>query len=122
MAGLASQGSSNVYHPYLIKLNCKGELQWEHYFGNTQTIANVNTRVIVTADSGYVMISNLGVYTNYNGFAVKMDASGNIIWQKLLNLSNSNDNINDVYETADGHLIIAASLKDFPDVGLVKLR
>jgi gliding motility-associated-like protein len=122
MAGLASQGSSNVYHPYLIKLNCKGELQWEHYFGNTQTIANVNTRVIVTADSGYVMISNLGVYTNYNGFAVKLDASGNIVWQKLLNLSNSNDNINDVYETADGHLIIAASIKDFPDVGLVKLR
>jgi hypothetical protein len=67
------------------------------------------------------MISNLGVYTNYNGFAVKMDASGNIIWQKLLNHSNTNDNINDVYETADGHLIIAASLKDFPDVGLVKL-
>jgi PKD repeat protein len=122
MAGLASDGpSGSLFHPFITKVNCKGELLWEHYFGNSQTIGNVTGKVIVTNDSGYVMINNLGVYNNYNGFAVRLDKSGNILWQKLLNLSNGNDNINDIQETSDGSFILSGSVKSTPDVGLIKL-
>ena len=122
MAGLASEGANaQLFHPYIVKVNCKGELLWEHYFGNSQTIGNVTGKVIVTNDSGYVMINNLGVYNNYNGFAVRLDKAGNILWQKLLNLSNGNDNINDIQETSDGSFILSGSVKSTPDVGLIKL-
>nr|MBP6313933.1 PKD domain-containing protein [Chitinophagaceae bacterium] len=122
MSGLASDGpSGSLFHPFIAKVNCKGELQWQHYFGNSQSIGNVNGKVIVTHDSGYVMINNLGVYNNYNGFAVRIDKNGSIVWQKLLNLSNGNDNINDIQETADGSFIISGSVKSTPDVGLIKL-
>jgi PKD repeat protein len=122
MTGLASDGpSASLFHPFIVKVDCKGVPQWEHYFGNSQTIGNVSGKVIVTKDSGFVMINNLGVYNNYNGFVVRLDKSGNILWQKLLNLSNGNDNINDIQETSDGHLIITGSVKSTPDVGLIKL-
>ncbi|HPI55048.1 MAG TPA: PKD domain-containing protein, partial [Chitinophagaceae bacterium] len=121
LAGLSSEGSTNVFHPFIMKLNCKGEAQWQKVFGTTQSTANVYTKVIVTQDSGYAMISNVGVYTNYNGFAVRLDPQGNILWQKTLNLSSGNDNINDIMQTSNGQFLITGSVKSTPDVGLVKL-
>lgn len=121
LAGLSSEGATNVFHPFIMKLNCKGETQWYKAFGTTQSTANVYTKVIVTQDSGFAMISNVGVYTNYNGFAVRLDPQGNTLWQKTLNLSSSNDNINDIIETSNGQFLITGSIKSTPDVGLVKL-
>lgn len=123
IAGLvkaAPQG--NTYHPFVSKLNCKGEVQWQNFFGSTQSIANVYTRVIITKDSGYLFISNLGFYTNYNGLAVKLNTQGTILWQKTLNLSNGNDNINAITETPEGDILIAGGVFDTPDIGLVKLH
>lgn len=123
LAGLvraAAQG--NTYHPFITKLNCKGEVQWQKFFGSTQTTANIYTRVALTKDSGFLFISNLGFYTNYNGLAVKLDAQGGILWQKSLNLSSSSDNINAVTETPEGDVLIAGAVFDTPDIGLVKLR
>lgn len=122
MTGLASEGpSASLFHPFIVKVNCKGEVMWEHYFGNSQTTGNVAGKVIVTHDSGLVMINNIGVYNNYNGLAVRLDKFGNILWQKLFNLSNGNDNINDIQENSDGSFIISGSVKSTPDVGLIKL-
>lgn len=122
LTGLASEGANNnLFHPYVMKVNCKGEPIWQHFFGNTQSTANVFGKVIITADSGMVMINNLGVYNNYNGLVVRLDAAGNILWQKLLNLSNGNDNLNDIKECSNGDLILSGSVKSTPDVALIKL-
>lgn len=122
MSGIASEGANNnLYHPYIIKTNCHGVVQWKHFFGTTQSTGNTYGKVIQTLDSGYVMINNLGVYNNYNGFIVKLDKMGNILWQKLLNLSNGNDNVNDIIELANGNLALTGSIKNPPDVGLIML-
>ncbi|MCC7028867.1 MAG: T9SS type A sorting domain-containing protein [Chitinophagaceae bacterium] len=122
LTGLASEGANNnLYHPFVIKLNCKGQIAWQHFFGSTQSTGNVYGKVIETADSGYVMINNTGVFNNYNGLAVRLSQSGNILWQKQLNLSNGNDNINDIQETPQGDLILSGSVKSTPDVALIKL-
>ncbi|QLH45477.1 MAG: hypothetical protein HWD58_07625 [Bacteroidota bacterium] len=71
----------------------------------------------LTKDSGYLFISNLGFYTNYNGLAVKLDAHGAILWQKSLNLSSSSDNINAVTETPEGDVLIAGAVFDTPISG-----
>lgn len=121
LTGLASQGSGNTYHPFLLKLDCKGDKQWTQFFGSTQTPNNIFPKVIITHDSQIVMINNIGVYSNYNGLAVRCDLSGNILWQKTLNLSTGNDIISDIKETSDGHLILTGASKSTPDVSLVKL-
>lgn len=122
MSGIASEGANNnLYHPFIIKTNCHGVVEWKHFFGNTQSTGNTYGRVIQTKDSGYVMINNLGVYNNYNGFIVKLDKMGIVIWQKLLNLSNSNDNVNDILELTNGNIVLTGSIKNPPDVGLIML-
>jgi gliding motility-associated-like protein len=122
MTGLVSEGASTInYHPFIIKVNCKGQEVWSKNFGLTQSTANIGAKIIVTQDSGFVMINNLGVYTNYNGWIVRLDKNGNLIWQKLLNLSVGNDVVTDIKETSDGHFILSANVKNTPDIGLVKL-
>jgi hypothetical protein len=122
LAGLASEGTSTTYHPFLLKLNCISEIQWYKIFGNAQTTANVFHKVIVTNDSSYVLMSNLGLYTNYNGMIAKVDANGNVLWERLLNLSNGNDQVTDIKETTSGHFILTGTIKSTPDVGLIKLN
>lgn len=124
IAGLASEYNTSTFHPFIAKLDCDGLVQWQKFFGSTQSISNVNTKVIETANGDYVLISNLGTNQNYNGFAIRCDASGNILWQKLLNLSNGSqsDIVNDVKETTDGHLILTGAGKGTPDVLLTKLQ
>lgn len=122
LAGLASEGTSTTFHPFLLKLNCKSEIQWYKLFGNTQTTANVFHRVIVTHDSNFVLMSNLGVYSNYNGLVAKVDGNGNILWEKILNLSNGSDQLTDIKETNSGQFVLTGSIKSTPDVGLIKLN
>ena len=122
LGGLASEGTTNVLHPFIMKVNCKGETQWYQLFGTTQSISNVHHKVIVTQDSNYILMSNLGVNTNYNGFVVKVDPTGNVLWQKLLNLSVGNDVVSDIIETSTGHLLLTGSIKSTPDVGVIKLN
>lgn len=49
--GLVSEGNgsvTDVYHPFIQKVNCKGEAEWLHAFGSTQSTDNIGSRVIVT--------------------------------------------------------------------------
>lgn len=123
LTGIASVGNDLMnYHPFIIKLNCKGEIEWQKYFGATQSSANIGARVIVTHDSDYVIINNIGVYTNYNGLVVRLDKLGNIEWQKKISLSSGNDVLSGIIETSTGDLVITGSAKSTPDVALIKLR
>lgn len=120
LTGLASQGSTNIAHPFIMKTDCKGNVVWEKYFGVTQTIANTNARVIITQSNDLVMINNLGGYQNYIGLAVRLTMQGSILWQKEFDLSSSSDALNDVKETSDQHLIFTGSNQTTSDVSLIK--
>lgn len=122
LTGLASeQNDYTKMHPFVLKLNCKAEREWDLFFGLTQSSANVNARIIVTHDSDIIMINNLGSYGNYNGLVSRIDLLGNIIWQQTVNLSTGSDVLNDIVETSQGDLIITGSAKNTSDIALVKL-
>lgn len=120
MTGLASQGTTNIYHPFIMKTDCHGLPQWKHFFGITQSIANTFGRVIVTNNQELVMINNLGGYQNYNGLAVRLSLQGTILWQKEFDLSSSSDVLNDVKETPQYDLIFTGSNQTTSDVSLIK--
>lgn len=122
ITGLTSvQSSTQNYRPFIAKLNCKGKKEWEKSFGNTQSQANVNGRVIISSDSNVVMIHNLGSYQNYSGLVVKLNLSGNMVWQKEVNLSSGSDVLNDIKETPTGEFILTGGAQTVSDVCLVKL-
>lgn len=120
--GHASEANDlTKFHPYIIKLNCKGQVEWQHYFGLTQSTANINSKIIITQDSGFVVTNNIGSYSNYNGLVVRLDKNGTILWQKKLNLSSGNDILSDIIETSTGEFVLTGSAKNTTDVALVKL-
>lgn len=113
---------TNGYDFWIIKIDESGNLQWqESYGGSNQDDAQ---SVQQTADGGYIIAgfssSNDGDVSGNHGNAdywvVKVDASGNIQWQKSYGGS-EHDLARSIQQTTDGGYIIAGeSLSNDGDV------
>ncbi|MBN9384944.1 MAG: hypothetical protein J0H74_29585 [Chitinophagaceae bacterium] len=103
---------------YLVKLSPAGEIQWQKMLGGVYN--EYPTSLSATADGGYI----IGGYTNskdipgyhdnnnpgnnFDWWVVKVDATGNIQWQKALG-GTGNDQCFSVSATPDGGCIAAGS-------------
>ena len=105
--------TAGSYDYWIVKLGASQNIQWQKSLGGSNT--EVAWSVQQTADGGYVVAgysdSNDGDVTGWHGFAyddwiVKLDASGNIQWQKILGGTNG-DNAFSLQQTADGGYIVA---------------
>ncbi|WP_223606640.1 T9SS type A sorting domain-containing protein [Chryseobacterium sp. OSA05B] len=99
---------------WIVKLDASGTLQWQKSLGGSnQDVAN---SVRQTSDGGYIVAgesySNNGDVTGNHGISdywiVKLDASGNIQWQKSLG-GTSYERANSIQQTSDGGYIIAGA-------------
>jgi len=101
---------------WVIKLDAAGILLWQKALGGTK--GDLGNAIQQTADGGYVVAgstaSNNGNVSGNNGsndfWIVKLDASGNILWQNALGGSAS-DKASSVQQTADGGYIAAGVTK-----------
>jgi hypothetical protein len=103
------------FDTWVIKLNANGNVAWQKLFGGVDI---EETAVISqTADGGYIVgasstSSNTGTLTGltnnggYDYLLIKLDALGNVSWQKLLGGS-ANDKLTDVRQTTDGGYIVS---------------
>ena len=97
---------------WVVKLDATGNLTWQRCLGGSEDDRAQSVRQ--TADGGYVVAgytySNNGNVKGLHGesdyWIVKLDASGNLIWQKCLGGSNQ-DEAYDIQQTADGWYIVA---------------
>jgi len=97
---------------WLIKIDAFGILQWERTYGGSgdDSLASLKQ----TSDGGYIFAgetsSNDGdTNSNYGGadcWIVKLDADGNIQWQKNYG-GTFNDSARSIQQTADGNYIFA---------------
>ena len=95
---------------YVVKLNSNGEIQWQKMYGGSND--EVGRVVIQTSDENYILIGRSmsddidGVTSKgkTDGFVIKIDKSGNIIWQKLYG-GTLYDYLNDGIQTPDGGFI-----------------
>jgi hypothetical protein len=102
------------YYDYLVvKLDAAGNIQWQKLIGETNY--DYLRYIQQTSDGGYI----LGGYSNsYNGgkkteflynfddyLVVKLDAAGNIEWQKAIG-GKFDDNLMSVQQTSDGGYIL----------------
>ncbi|MFP3593598.1 T9SS type A sorting domain-containing protein [Chryseobacterium sp. SIMBA_038] len=131
VAGSASSNDGDVTgnhgsdDSWIVKLNSTGDLQWQKALGGTKV--DDASSIIQTADGGYLAVgsttSNDGQVTGYHApsstgpgesplsydyWAVKLSTTGNIVWQKCLGGSGS-DEATSVIQTTDGGYVIAGS-------------
>lgn len=84
VAGVASvfgtNGTSN--EAFIAKTDALGDTTWVRSFGELSSDAAYEVRQ--TADGGYVLVGSVGGWPNYNQrlYVVKLDANGNLVWEK----------------------------------------
>lgn len=104
-----NHGSSDFW---VIKLNSFGQTQWQKSLGGTQY--DEAESILQTADGGYIVVgtseSNDGDVSGGHGdldyWIVKLDATGNIQWQKAYGGSSA-DAATSVYITEDPGYLVA---------------
>jgi hypothetical protein len=115
---LSNDGDVSGYHGesdlWLVKLNASGNLVWQKCLGGT--LDEYMTSIQQTTDGGYIICgatpSNDGDVSGNHGdedtWAVKLNASGNLIWQKCLGGSSLEFNAS-IHQTTDGGFIICGT-------------
>ncbi len=111
-----SHGANDMNNDiWVIKLDERGNLKWQRCFGGTEN--DVANQIIKTTDGNYVIVGNTFSsdgdvvghhegYYNMDAWIIKINNSGNILWQKCLGGSND-DGANSIYQTSDGGFIVA---------------
>ncbi len=101
---------------WMVKINATGILQWQKCFGGfADETAN---SIIETSDGNFIAVGETwstdgDVVGNHNSssadaWVIKVNGTGNLIWQKSLGGSNS-DRAQSVVESLDGNYIIGAA-------------
>jgi hypothetical protein len=106
-------GNHGHMDAWVVKLNLSGEIDWQKCLGGSLT--DYAESVQQTSDGGYIAAGRTGsndgdVSGNHGGaydfWVVKLDASGNLLWQKALGGYND-DRASSIQQTSDGGYIVA---------------
>ena len=100
---------------WLLKFNANNELQWQKTYGGSKD--DRGEKVIQTSDNGYALIgyskSDDEDATENAGFqdiwVLKLDADGNISWQKSIGFSGADQGLT-IIQTSDGGFFIGGIL------------
>lgn len=107
-------GNHGDYDFWVIKLNSIGNIEWQKTLGGSGT--DNALEIQQTLDGGFIVVgdsrSNNGNLTSNNGscdgWIVKLDATGNIEWQKNYG-SSSCEFISSIKQTIDGGYVFAGT-------------
>ena len=109
---------------YLIKTDVSGDKMWEKTFGGPGDDRGYSVQQ--TADGGYIIVGysdSFGVVNNDDVYIIKINASGDKIWEKTFGGSRPEIGYS-VQQTSDGGYIIAGGTQSFgagvQDVYLIK--
>ncbi len=109
-------GNHGQYDYWVVKLDVTGNIQWQKCLGGTN--ADEASSIQQTSDGGYVVAgvasSNNGNVTGNHGnldyWIVKLDANGNIQWQKCLG-GTGEERARSVQQTSDSGYVVAGYSK-----------
>ncbi|MDR2122592.1 MAG: hypothetical protein LBP34_05645 [Flavobacteriaceae bacterium] len=119
LSGIKKLGSAGSY--YIVKTDSKGVMQWTKTYGENMAYYSHQwaSQVIESAEGGYLIAGTIGSdnsgsdgVTNplgsYDIWVLKLDASGNLQWQRSLGES-SDESVIHTRQLADGNYIIVGN-------------
>lgn len=105
---------------FLVKIDEQGEQIWAKAFGTT---GNDFGRGALELSDGYLITGT--AYNAFNGTAdlylLKVDLSGNFVWQKFFGSSNDIDEGYNLVMTDDGNVVMVGYTGSLSDVWLIKV-
>lgn len=100
---------------YLVKTDSLGSKQWSKTFGGPSNDGAYSVQQ--TRDGGYILAGyTRNLYNNDNGWIIKTDSLGNIVWNREYGGSN-NDNFISIQQTKDGGYIAAGGIGNYEEEG-----
>lgn len=112
-------GASGVNDMHIIKVDSTGNFMWSKLYGGTGNDAGAG--IAHTPDGGYIL-SGLGMINSnqqwFDGALRRIDASGNLIWEKLIGNINNNG-FDGVRSLSDGNYLAFGSYRDTINVNAV---
>ena len=108
-------GNHGIENYWIVKLNDSGVIQWERCYGGTNSEQSASIQQ--TSDGGFIVAglsqSDNGDVTGHHGdtttsdyWVIKLDGSGNLLWEKSLGGKND-DQAYAIQQTRDGGYIVA---------------
>ena len=105
----SNQGNSDYW---VVKLNFEGKIEWERSYGGS-ALDRAND-IQQTREGGYIVFGQsasnngdvTGAHGNYDNWAVKLSASGDIEWQKALGGTNEDFGQSIQQTIDDGYILI----------------
>jgi len=106
VAGSTDSFSAGLADLWILKLDASGNILWQKTYGGTNT--DYGESIQQTIDGGYIVAGyteSFGAgYADY--WILKLDSSGNVIWQKTYGGTNL-DHAYSIQQTTDGGYIVA---------------
>lgn len=115
--------SSESVYPLVIRLDSKGNIQWQKLYKGHGRLSNHGTKVIVTEDDDFV-VADFVQYSRYVTWAgyweyfgdlwiFKLDSAGNMLWQNLYGGSESFEQNHSLCETHDGGFVVGGLINPY---------
>jgi hypothetical protein len=101
------------WNPAIVRVDDSGNVLWEKVYDIPRDGHVYKFRP--THDGGFVMVGSLSVAGDYqeNAWIIRVDASGDILWQKELGEPLLSDGLLSVTETSDGGVLAAGGSSAF---------
>jgi len=99
---------------WILKLDSFGDITWQKTYGGSLSEYSYADSIHQTGDGGYIVAGSTDSFGagNYDFWVLKLDSSGNVIWQKTYGGS-SYDFGESIQQTSDGGYIVAGSTDSF---------
>jgi len=126
IAGWTKSFGSGLENVYILKLNSKGQLEWQKTFGRGDS--DEANSIQQTTDGGYIVAGWTKSSDSGEGdvYILKLNSKGEVQWQKTFGGKYDDDVANLIQQTADGGYIVAGWTKSFgsgwKDVYILKLN
>ena len=119
------QTSTSKTEVFVIKLDSAGNVQWYYAYGGN--VRDGAYSILQTSDGGYIFAGwtqSFGV-PNTAVWVVKLDANGNIQWEKSFGGSSGYDHANSIRQTSEGGYIVGGGASSIgagsSDAWLIKI-
>ncbi|SJZ74746.1 delta-60 repeat domain-containing protein [Trichlorobacter thiogenes] len=119
-----SYGANSNGDAWVLKLDASGEVVWQKTYGGEGY--DSASAIQQTADDGYIVAGFTNSFgESYDAWVLKLNASGNVVWQKTYGGTTDSDEAVAIQQTADGGYIVAGTTYCFgagnSDALIVKL-